>query len=87
MHTPFYLIYTPSVVSPTLITPRPYPPPPRLACPRCRGPLLYRETAIGGVTDKAPERWDRFSCRACGEFEYRHRTKRLARVVALPGEE
>ena len=69
-----------------LITTRPYPPPPRLACPRCRGPLHYRDSAINGIADKGPERWDRFSCRVCGEFEYRHRTKRLAPVVPLAGE-
>jgi len=56
-------------------TSTPDPPPPRLRCPGCNHPLTYCETVLSGV--KPPERWDQFECRACGRFEYRHRTRQL----------
>ena len=56
----------------------PDPPPPQLRCPGCDEPLEYRETVLSGV--KPPERWDQFHCRACGRFEYRHRTRQLRRA-------
>jgi hypothetical protein len=49
--------------------------PPQLLCPICDHPLVYRHTVIGGV--KPIERWDYFSCRACGPFVYRDRTRTL----------
>jgi len=54
------------------------PAPPDLACPSCADFLLYQHTAISGVP---PERWDLFTCAACGQFEYRHRTRRLRHVI------
>ena len=56
------------------------PAPPRLACPSCDAFLLYQQTVISGVH---PERWDLFTCSACGPYEYRHRTRRLRRVIEL----
>ena len=51
---------------------------PALECLGCERPLDYRHTVIGGVSPQ--ERWDIFRCRACGWFEYRHRTRRLRRL-------
>jgi len=48
---------------------------PRLMCPRCDGLLNYKETVISGV--KPIERWDYFSCPACGPYVYRERTHTL----------
>jgi predicted RNA-binding Zn-ribbon protein involved in translation (DUF1610 family) len=59
------------------ITSEPDTPAPQLFCPMCDRPLVYRKTVIGGV--KPQERWDYFECRACGQFVYRNRTKRLRR--------
>ena len=59
-------------------TSTPDPPPPQLRCPTCDHPLTYLETVLSGV--KPPERWDQFECRACGRFEFRHRTRQLRSV-------
>jgi hypothetical protein len=63
----------------TVITYAPDPPPPRLECPQCSGPLAYQHSVIGGVQPR--ERWDLFECSTCGPFEYRHRTHRLRPAV------
>jgi CheY-like chemotaxis protein len=52
--------------------------PPDLRCPVCDGRLQYEHSYIGGVSIRAPEQWDRLSCRECGPYEYRHRTRKLA---------
>jgi hypothetical protein len=49
--------------------------PPRLLCPSCDVPLVYRQTVLSGV--KPIERWDYFDCRTCGAFVYRDRTRKL----------
>jgi CheY-like chemotaxis protein len=54
-------------------------PPRALVCPSCDQPLRYVKSYIGGVS--AREQWDSYSCRRCGIFEYRHRTRRLRRVT------
>jgi predicted RNA-binding Zn-ribbon protein involved in translation (DUF1610 family) len=56
-------------------TTTPETPAPQLFCPECDKPLVYRQTVLNGVNPI--ERWDFFACRTCGEFEYRHRTRRL----------
>jgi uncharacterized Zn finger protein len=56
------------------------PAPPPLACPSCTTRLVYQQTVISGVQ---PERWDLFTCATCGEFEYRHRTRRLRAVIEV----
>jgi CheY-like chemotaxis protein len=48
-----------------------------LVCPQCGEPLIYQRTLFGGVSGRRPERWDYFACRECGEFSYRHRTRKL----------
>ena len=54
--------------------------PPGLTCPICKSPLHYAESYIAG-TRMLSDQWDLFRCLGpCGEFEYRHRTKRLASV-------
>jgi CheY-like chemotaxis protein len=54
---------------------------PALLCPRCDRPLTYKHSHIGGVSDRHPEQWDYYFCpKACGEFQYRHRTRTLRRV-------
>jgi hypothetical protein len=49
--------------------------PPELVCPSCDRPLTYQQTVISGV--KPIERWDYLDCRTCGNFVYRHRTRKL----------
>lgn len=56
-------------------TSQPETAPPGLVCPSCDRPLAYRQTVISGV--KPIERWDYFDCRTCGNFVYRHRTRKL----------
>ena len=58
------------------VTVRPDTPPPDVYCPECAYPLVYRDTVLTGVRSQ-PERYDRFSCRRHGPFEYRHRTRLL----------
>lgn len=56
--------------------------PPRLVCPMCDQPLQYVMSHIGGVSERHQEQWDDFECpAACGTFQYRHRTRKLRRVV------
>jgi hypothetical protein len=62
----------------TQVTSAPETPPPDLLCPECDRPLLYKETAMGGV--KPIERWDYFACPRCGGFVYRDRTRKLRRA-------
>lgn len=76
-----YSVWSLAQVSKTRITTRPEPPPPRLLCPACQRPLVSRDTAVSGAGHKGEDRWDRFGCHHCGEFEYRHRTHRLRQVV------
>jgi CheY-like chemotaxis protein len=52
--------------------------PPALMCPTCDSPLVYDRSHIGGVSERHREQWDDFRCPAgCGEFQYRHRTRKL----------
>ena len=55
--------------------------PPNLACPRCTAALIYQQTFFGGVNRRHPERWDYFKCPRCGEFRYRHRTRKLRHLA------
>jgi len=56
--------------------------PPRAVCPSCDRLLTYRHSHIGGVSQRHPEQWDLYLCPGpCGMFEYRHRTRRLRRLV------
>ena len=48
---------------------------PALSCPKCNHLLAYQQTVISGV--KPIERWDYFTCEACGPFVYRERTRTL----------
>jgi len=55
--------------------------PPDLLCPLCYRTLKYEKSYIGGVSAKHPEQWDYFECpTGCGEFQYRHRTRKLRHV-------
>jgi response regulator RpfG family c-di-GMP phosphodiesterase len=58
----------------------PETPAPELRCPQCDRPLRYQKTIFNGVSPV--ERWDRYTCAGCGEFEYRHRTRHLRRSPA-----
>jgi CheY-like chemotaxis protein len=53
----------------------PETPAPPLRCPLCDRLLRYQKTIFNGVSPI--ERWDRYTCAGCGEFEYRHRTRHL----------
>jgi CheY-like chemotaxis protein len=48
-----------------------------LSCPICGQTLKYQETFIGGVSSRQSERWDYYVCVKCGQFQYRHRTRKL----------
>jgi len=39
--------------------------------------LVYEYSQVGGVNVSAQEQWDYFRCRACGPFQFRHRTRKL----------
>jgi DNA-binding response OmpR family regulator len=53
---------------------------PELACPGCLRMLKYERSFVGGVTLRFTEQWDELTCASgCGEFEYRHRTRKLRR--------
>jgi len=55
-------------------------PPPLLLCPQCGKLLAYRQSYIGGVRAVRTEQWDDYQCSSgCGQFEYRHRTRKLQR--------
>jgi len=53
----------------------PDPPAPALRCPKCDQSLRYDRTIFNGASPI--ERWDLFTCRSCGPYEYRHRTRKL----------
>jgi len=53
---------------------------PRLHCPECDAVLMYQRTELGGVNERFSERWDYFTCARCGDFQYRHRTRKLRQV-------
>jgi two-component system chemotaxis response regulator CheY len=63
-----------------LSTTTPDEPPASLTCPICNQPLKYQETFIGGVSSRHPERWDYYECARCGQFQYRHRTRKLRQL-------
>jgi CheY-like chemotaxis protein len=66
---------------PRMLTTTPPLQPPAVICPACDGPLTYRHSHIGGVSNRQPEQWDWFMCsRSCGAFEYRHRTRTLRQL-------
>jgi CheY-like chemotaxis protein len=53
-----------------------------LVCPNCDRPLHYLRSHLGGVSARQAEQWDYFECPAgCGNFQYRHRTRKLRRVM------
>jgi CheY-like chemotaxis protein len=55
--------------------------PPRLVCPSCDEPLTYEHSYVGGVNAQDAEQSDFYVCpRSCGTFQYRHRTRKLART-------
>lgn len=54
--------------------------PPDLLCPACDAPLRYEQSQVGGVSSRHPEQWDYYTCATCGEFQFRHRTRRVRRV-------
>src|SRR5262245_40593632 len=51
-----------------------------LSCPVCGQALKYQETFIGGVSSRQSERWDYYVCMKCGQFQYRHRTRKLRQM-------
>lgn len=55
-------------------------PAPELFCPVCTVKLNYQKTFFGGVSSRHPERWDYLRCVRCGEFSYRHRTRKLRHI-------
>ena len=56
--------------------------PPSLLCPICDRPLRYEYSHVGGVSRRHAEQWDAYLCGAgCGQFEYRHRTRKLRRIA------
>jgi hypothetical protein len=46
--------------------------------PHCDVLLIYERTTVSGA--ERLERWDAFTCRTHGAFEYRHRTGKLRPV-------
>jgi hypothetical protein len=68
----------------TTLTTQPPNPPPSLRCSECHRRLTYVHSYLSG-TQRQQDQWDVFCCpRKCGDFEYRHRTRKLRR---LPEEE
>jgi CheY-like chemotaxis protein len=62
-------------------TTAPPAPTPQLICPSCLRTLEYERSYIGGVNTKSAEQWDYLRCPAgCGEFRYRHRTRKLSKA-------
>lgn len=52
-----------------------------LICPQCERELRYAHSYIGGVSAHRAEQWDYFDCPSgCGQFQYRHRSKKLRPV-------
>jgi CheY-like chemotaxis protein len=65
------------------VTTRPSLVPPPLHCPQCDAMLIYDRSHIGGVTAKLSEQWDYYRCpTGCGEYQYRHRTRKVTRSAA-----
>ena len=62
-------------------TTTPNDPTPALFCPMCANSLIYEKTFFGGVSRRHPERWDYFKCPRCGDFSYRHRTRKLRHLA------
>jgi two-component system, chemotaxis family, chemotaxis protein CheY len=62
-------------------TTTPNDPAPDLCCPTCTALLRYEKTFIGGVSRRHPERWDYLNCVRCGQFSYRHRTRKLRHIA------
>lgn len=63
-------------------TSRPPVSPPELVCPGCGQPLQYDRSHVGGVSEKQLEQWDYYECESgCGSFQYRHRTRKLRRLI------
>jgi CheY-like chemotaxis protein len=62
-------------------TSTPNDPAPELCCPICTDQLRYEKTFIGGVSRRHPERWDYLNCVRCGQFSYRHRTRKLRHIA------
>jgi CheY-like chemotaxis protein len=62
-------------------TTTPNDPTPVLSCPICSERLIYQRTFFGGVNRQNPERWDYLTCLRCGEFSYRHRTRKLRHIA------
>ncbi|MGE3512920.1 MAG: two-component system response regulator [Vicinamibacterales bacterium] len=63
------------------VTTMPPVPPPALVCPACDARLSYLQSHVGGVSALHQEQWDYFRCASgCGDFQYRHRTRRLRRL-------
>jgi len=62
------------------VTTAPPTEPPALRCPRCDEDLLYEHSHIGGVNAEASEQWDYFTCRRCGSYQYRQRTRKLKAI-------
>jgi hypothetical protein len=52
----------------------------RTAMSACDQSLTYERTIFNGVN--RVERWDLCTCRTCGPYEYRHRTRKLRRSPA-----
>ena len=65
-------------------TTTPATPPASRICPLCDRQLAYDRSHIGGVSDRQREQWDYYMCNSCGAFQYRHRTRKLRRVVSVP---
>jgi CheY-like chemotaxis protein len=56
--------------------------PPTAVCPRCDRRLVYLRSHIGGVNEHRGEQWDDYECPSgCGQFQYRHRTRKLRDLV------
>jgi CheY-like chemotaxis protein len=63
-------------------TSRPPINPPELVCPDCGQSLQYDRSHVGGVSEKQLEQWDYYECKSgCGSFQYRHRTRKLRRLI------
>jgi CheY-like chemotaxis protein len=57
--------------------------PPALRCPQCDAALKYVRSHVGGVSVKFSEQWDQYRCpQGCGDFQYRHRTRKVSRLAA-----
>ena len=51
---------------------------PLVLCPTCAHLLTYQTSHVGGVSASFAEQWDYYDCpTGCGQFRYRHRTRKL----------